>query len=558
MDKHQSFHTELKVLHDALLDYSDQYPKEAEQLNLREFDDKDPSVSRLLEGVAYIGTQIKEHINQDIPEISQTLLEQVAPDLLKPVVSSVVMRFTPNIHELEKTKTIKKDSFVYSNKEKQIKFTTTESLNINPLEVSGVKFEQAQDFNYLTLKFKVPKSLNFERLDLSSFPIYIHEDYETALQIYDLLTQNIESIQAKHGEAVLATDLKVKTKLQSSTKENINSILHTVKKFFVAPESYLFFDIQGMDKISLPSECESFELFFTLKKQEIKTIHWRDEIFVINAVRAENSFDHYTEPFNFEENGYEYVINLDAQTPDDLDLLAINKITSLDAQGGKVSRYDSIRDLDKPNSLHYQLIKRQTVNKKKQYALRFSQQSKPGDVVSIDAEMSNHYLSRKKLKKGDVNQLSEKIEAIACENVARPTLFVEHNDFSKMRWLLLAYLNLQLKTLLSLDNLRSLLNMLNWTKEKRVNHMIDALVDLNHSSSNQMIGGAVYPVQTVEVLLDDRQFVSLSEAILFSELLYCLYLHYIPVNQVLKFKATFTSVKRVYVWDTQIGRKFNL
>ena len=102
---------------------------------------------------------------------------------------------------------------------------------------------------------------------------------------------------------------------------------------------------------------------------------------------------------------------------------------------------------------------------------------------------------------------------------------------------LVAYLGLQMKTLLSLDSLKLLLTLLDWQASKKTTQIINSILAINNDISHEIIKGAVYPVQAITLEIDDRLFISSGEALLFSEVLYCLYLQATPMNHVLHFQV---------------------
>jgi type VI secretion system protein ImpG len=537
MSPYKKFHAELKTLHNALLDYSDQHPEVSTRLNLREYGDKDPSVSRLLEGVAYIGTQIKEQIEQTIPEISQTLLDQIAPDLLKPIVSSVMMRFKIDINKQHRPHHLASGTEMYSAENNNIKFTTTEDLTIHPLEIIRLHPHQTSSKNTLNITFRLPTSIDLKDLDLKRLPIYIHEDYDTALQIYYLLTQNLENIRVQCRGTEIKSKIKLQTSLQKTTQSDLKNILSVIKKHFIFPEQYLFFYLLGLDDLCLPDETEEFELVFSFQQNTVKNIRWRSDIFLLNTVLADNLFQHTAEPFHLETHGYEYPLTLDANQEELLDLWNIQQVSALDTIGNDTKKYRRLQDLNTHDDAYYQLITRKRQANKPQHYLRFTQTPSTSETITVLIQASNHFQARKIIKQGQLNTPSKQLENITCSNINRPSRYVAHDALEKIRMPLVAYLGLQMKTLLSLDSLKLLLTLLDWQASKKTTQIINSILAINNDISHEIIKGAVYPVQAITLEIDDRLFISSGEALLFSEVLYCLYLQATPMNHVLHFQV---------------------
>src|SRR5579871_1595468 len=97
------FETEMRCLRESAQAFAEAYPEQAAMLNLTAWHDQDPYIERLLEGVAYLTAQIRQRIDDDIPDFCETLLAQLAPDLLRPFPSATIMQFNSRAGQLTKT-----------------------------------------------------------------------------------------------------------------------------------------------------------------------------------------------------------------------------------------------------------------------------------------------------------------------------------------------------------------------------------------------------------------------------------------------------------------------
>ncbi|MEJ2073015.1 MAG: type VI secretion system baseplate subunit TssF [Reinekea sp.] len=68
------FEAEMRSLQDLAQEFAEAYPEQASMLNLNTVKDRDPYVERLLEGMAFLTSQIRHRLDDSIPEISQALL----------------------------------------------------------------------------------------------------------------------------------------------------------------------------------------------------------------------------------------------------------------------------------------------------------------------------------------------------------------------------------------------------------------------------------------------------------------------------------------------------
>ena len=71
------YERELGYLRQTAQEFAEKYPKIASRLVLGEKDNPDPHVERLLEGFAFLAARIHVKLDDDFPEISETLLNVV-------------------------------------------------------------------------------------------------------------------------------------------------------------------------------------------------------------------------------------------------------------------------------------------------------------------------------------------------------------------------------------------------------------------------------------------------------------------------------------------------
>ena len=87
------YERELTYLRHMGAEFAARYPKVASRLLLEPTKCEDPHVERLLEGFAFLAARVHLKIDDDLPEISQSLLELVYPHYVRPIPSMSVVQF---------------------------------------------------------------------------------------------------------------------------------------------------------------------------------------------------------------------------------------------------------------------------------------------------------------------------------------------------------------------------------------------------------------------------------------------------------------------------------
>ena len=78
------FQEQLRMLHEGAREFARKYPAAAPMLLEQ---GGDPDAERILEGTAYLCAKIHERLDQTAPELIQTLLREVFPESVMPVVA---------------------------------------------------------------------------------------------------------------------------------------------------------------------------------------------------------------------------------------------------------------------------------------------------------------------------------------------------------------------------------------------------------------------------------------------------------------------------------------
>ena len=87
------YERELGYLRRLGAEYARRYPKVAGRLQLEPTKCEDPHVERLLEGFAFLAARIHLKLDDDLPEVAESMLALLAPSLVRPVPSLSVAEF---------------------------------------------------------------------------------------------------------------------------------------------------------------------------------------------------------------------------------------------------------------------------------------------------------------------------------------------------------------------------------------------------------------------------------------------------------------------------------
>ena len=87
------YQSELRFLREMGKEFEKDYPPIAARLWLGEDESKDPHVERLIEAFAFIAGKIRQKIDDEFPEITESLFEVLYPHYIRPVPSMAIAQF---------------------------------------------------------------------------------------------------------------------------------------------------------------------------------------------------------------------------------------------------------------------------------------------------------------------------------------------------------------------------------------------------------------------------------------------------------------------------------
>src|SRR5215469_13653927 len=88
------YEQELSFLRQMGAEFATQYPKIAGRLQLEANRCEDPHVERLIQGFALLAARIRYKLDDELPEITDALIQVLYPHYLAPLPSFTVLQFT--------------------------------------------------------------------------------------------------------------------------------------------------------------------------------------------------------------------------------------------------------------------------------------------------------------------------------------------------------------------------------------------------------------------------------------------------------------------------------
>jgi type VI secretion system protein ImpG len=165
------YERELTYLRRMGAEFAERYPKVAARLQLEPTKCEDPHVERLLEGFAFLAARIHHRLDDDLPEVSEALLDVLHPQHVRPIpsMSLVEMELDPELGKLPGGLRVARGSELRSRPVQgmALRFRTSYDTTLWPMTVAAAEWTSAERAGGGT---RVGEAAGAVRVELRSLP----------------------------------------------------------------------------------------------------------------------------------------------------------------------------------------------------------------------------------------------------------------------------------------------------------------------------------------------------------------------------------------------------
>ena len=266
------YNDELYALRKRASRFAAAFPKIAGRLRMTGDVADDPHVERLIQSFAYSAARVRQKLDDEFPELSDSLLETLYPHYLAPLPSMSVVQFEPGA-TLATVQRLARHSEILAEpiNGESCRFRTTQDVEITPLAISGATLSgQPIDAPFSTasagaasclrisLRTTSPRPSTFQEMGLAKLQLFISSAWQQATALYELLANNCVGMAlARHADDPQAVFLPANN-LKPSGFARDQAMLpyppnsfdgyRLLTEFFALPQKFLFIDIDGLDR----------------------------------------------------------------------------------------------------------------------------------------------------------------------------------------------------------------------------------------------------------------------------------------------------------------------
>ncbi|MCK5508336.1 MAG: type VI secretion system baseplate subunit TssF [Desulfobacterales bacterium] len=595
------YERELTFIREMGAEFARKYPKIAGRLLLEHDKCEDPHTERLIEAFAFLSGRIHKKIDDDFPEITESLLNIIYPHYINPIPSMSIVRFEPVKQNVpESGHLIPEDTMLYSKSVNgiQCRFATSYSVRLWPVEVVSATLcapkRLVKDARQaILIQLKTFNNLSFSDIGWKNLRFFLNGPTQHVFHLYELLFNNVCYVEC---ELINSENQRMVEKI-SLTKNDIkpvgfNSDEHLIPyskrsfpgflllfEYFCFPEKFLFFDLDGLDKIKHPDFNDTLNVWLYLNRTAKSNLVMNKDTFCINTVPVVNLFKRIAEPVRLEQQKTEYHIIPNIRSQEATEVFSIDKVTaSADSFQGKAFDfkpfYSIKHHLDEDDSndrMAFWYIQRRPSGKKgdsgTEVFLSFADSNFKAidpdvEILTIHTTCSNRDLPARLPFGEDRGDFDMEITAPVARinSLIKPTPSRRPFMDGNLQWRLISHLSLNYISLVQggEDALKEILKLYDFENSPATRQQINGIVSIQSQPVTKRTGQSFCRGVQVTITFDEDKFVG-TGLYLFASVLERFLGQYVSINSFSQLIARTIQKKEVLKkWPPRNGNRILL
>jgi type VI secretion system protein ImpG len=548
----------------------------------------DPDVERLLEGFAFLSGRVRHKLDDQLPEITHSLMQLLWPHYLRPVPAMTIVQFetlpqaAKEAHDVPRGTEI--DSVPVDGT--ACRFRTAYDLRLEPLVQESVEF-RTETPPHLRLKFRVPEGVQLKKAPISKLRLYLQGEPVVTRALYLCLQARLKRVVVKATEgpaagktlelgpqAVQPAGFRVEEALFPMPMTSFEGY-RLLLEYFAFPTKFLFLDLTGLERLAELGEFKAFEVTFEMDRLPAAMPPLGASGVLLNCVPAVNLFRKDADPIRVDNQRTEYKVWPSGTNPAHHEVYTVDSVIGLVKGTAKRREYKpflgfahSLSKTGEDSSYFLTRVGNSVSVEGTETFISFAVGGADAlsevETLTIDLTCTNRQLPTR-LKMGDLRVATSSSPNFArFKNITKVSPTVPPPLEGEVFWRLLSHLSVNFTTLSQVESLRNVIGLYNFR----------ALVDRQAEQAHRLLLQAITKVTTrpalhlfrgdpvrgiaVEIELNEEGFSGEGDMFLFGSLLNEFFSLYVSLNSFSKLTVRGAKFAEVYTWPPKAGGRITL
>ncbi|MGJ3448938.1 type VI secretion system baseplate subunit TssF [Enterobacter sp. PTB] len=544
------FDAEMRYLREAAKEFAQTHPDRAMMLDLDKAGTPDPYVERLFEGFAFSMGRLRQKIDDDLPELTESLVSMLWPHYMRTIPSLSVVGFTPDLQDMKIAEEVPAGLEVYSRPvgiaNTVCRYRTTRPMMLNPLSVRNVTLTAEPDGrSALITRFACAPQADQAQTDLRRLCLYLADDAPVSSSLHLWLTKRLEALYLRlpgSGERIRLDAWFSPGGFTDEDRlwpkgDSAFSGYQLLLEYFTFREKFMFVHLNGLENITLPPGLTHFDIEAVFSRVWPSDLPVAADALRLHCVPVINLFAMDADPLRVNGLESEYLLRPKLLQDGHTEIYSVDEVTgtgtpyvpfsSFRHQGGMLRR-------QAPERYFHTRVKRSVTGLYDTWIILGGEQNAPvQDTLSLGITGTNGQLPRQALRSTLLERCEERIKTpVTLRNLCRPTLPVYPPDEDSFHWRIMSHLGTRFLNMMSSPEVLSgTLKLYNWTDDDLNNRRLSAIQDVQHHRIQRFEDGFLLRGLDIEVTLDSNGFTGEGDIHLFGEMLNRFLSLYADMNQ---------------------------
>ncbi|WP_339439530.1 MULTISPECIES: type VI secretion system baseplate subunit TssF [unclassified Pseudomonas] len=554
---------------------------------------RDPDVERLLEGFAFLTGRLRQKLDDELPELSHSLMQLLWPNYMRPLPAFSILQFDP-LKRSGPALRVERETPVESLPVDDVRcrFRTCYPTEVQALDLVSLAYSVQGDGSLLSLRLEMSADGHLGELKLSRLRLHFAGERYISQMLYLSLLRNLAGIElipldaaGKPINGVNGTPMAFKiagNRVQAvgfaEEEALIPYPLNTfrgyryLQEYFAFQDKFLFVDINGLDLLNaLPTDIlkqvRGLELRFDIRKSGVLRMRPTLDNVKLHCTPIVNLFKHDALPIRLDGKQDEYLLLPIRHDLKNCGVFSVETVTGWKPGGLGYQEYVPFESFehdpsfDVPTSRpHYSVRQRPSLlhdglDTYLSFGLRHTQAH---ETLSIDLMCTNQNLPRQ-LKRGDICLACEETpEFLTFRNITAATSSFAPPLNRDFLWKLISNMSLNYLSLADVNVLKVILETYDLPRyydqhaEKVSKCLLDGLKSIKHQHVDRLHRGLPLRGLRTELTIDPQGYIGEGDLFVFASVLNEFFALYASLNSYHELRVNSTQGE-VYQWTPRMG-----
>ncbi|MGB4074353.1 type VI secretion system baseplate subunit TssF [Pseudomonas sp.] len=557
---------------------------------------RDPDVERLLEGFAFLTGRLRQKLDDELPELTHSLMHLLWPNYMRPLPAFSMLQFDP-LKRPGPALPVPRNTPVESKPIQGVtcRFRTAFATEVLPLALSALDYSIKGDGALLSLRLAMSADGHLGEIDLKQLRLHLAGERYISQLLYLSLLRHLGGIQLvlldgagkplldAYGQPVAALQLPSSSVQPVGFAEDQALIpypLNTfrgyryLQEYFAFQDKFLFVDVTGLDALKrlpedLLKQARGIELRFDIQKAGVQRIRPTLDNVRLYCTPVVNLFAHDAIPIRLDGKQDQYLLLPSEFDSQHCGVFSVDRVTGWKPGGKGYEEYVPFESFEHDASFdvplarpHYSVRQQPSLlgdglETYLSFGLRNLDQH---ETLSIELTCTNQNLPRQ-LGLGDICMPCEDTpEFLTFRNISAVTPSYApplHRDFL---WKLISNMSLNYLSLANVDALKVILETYDLPRyydqhaEKVSKRLLDGLKSISHQHVDRLHRGLPVRGVRTQLTINPEGYVGEGDLFLFASVLNEFFALYASLNSYHELRVQSTQGE-VYQWTPRMGQQ---